>query len=187
MMEMLDYESKISGTLDNDKDKAYAYLNFSEGLANENMDPTPAAFKALHLFQDIKDNNGIAQTTILIANYLYEKGQNEHALNYLIIAKEKLKEIDNEKLASFVFNKLGFIYFNLKKYDKAIENYMACVELLEKLGDLNEIPKIYVAMGLIYQDLGQSDKANEMFGKAAEISMDAGNDAEAQKYISFIM
>ena len=187
MMEMLEFESKISGTLDNEKDKAYAYLNFSEGLANEKMDPTPAAFKALHMFQDIKDSNGIAQTSILIANYLHDKGQHEHALNYLLIAKERLEGAENEKLASFVFNKLGFIYFNLKKYDKAIENYMDCVELLEKLGDLNEIPKIYVAMGLIYQDLGQGEKANEMFGKAAEISMDAGNDAEAQKYISFIM
>lgn len=187
MKEMLDFENKISGTLDNDKDKGYAYLNFSESLANENLDPTPAAFKALHLFQEIGDNNGIAQTAILIANYLYDNGENDHALNYLIIAKEKLHGVDNEKLASFVFNKLGFIYFNLKEYTKAIENYLACVELLEKLGDLNEIPKIYVAMGLIYQDLGQNEKANEMFGKAAEISMDAGNNAEAQKYMSFIM
>ena len=143
MMEMLEFENKISGTLEDDKERAYAYLNFGEGLANEKMDPTPATFKALHIFREIKDYNGIAQTTILIANHLYDNGQNEHALNYLTIAKENLEKIDNEKLSSFVFNKLGFIYFNLKKYDKAIENYLACCELLEKLGDLNEIPKIY--------------------------------------------
>jgi tetratricopeptide (TPR) repeat protein len=108
-------------------------------------------------------------------------------LNYLKLAEETFPEDEKSKLHAYVLNKIGFVYFQLKKYDDAIVAFGNCIDLLESLGDLNEIPKIYCTLGLIYHDLKQSERANDMFQKAANIARMAGNEAEAQKYESLIL
>ncbi|MHA1793904.1 MAG: tetratricopeptide repeat protein [Promethearchaeota archaeon] len=184
---ILEFIEKIESTSLNKDDKAMAYLNLGEDLKSKGEDPTIPAFKALNLYLDDKNDEGVAQSCILLGMYLHSIEKNEHSLHYFLLAMEKMKGSQNQKLMAFILNKIGALYFFLKKYQESISYYKKCAELFEELGDLNEIHKIFGALGFIYQDLEESDIANEMFSKAAKIAYDAGDPDEAQKYTSFIL
>lgn len=189
--EILAFEKKIASSLVEDNDLAMAYVNFANELAKEKkMDPTGPAFIALHMFQSKNDSSGIVQACMVITNHLFNDGQYEHALNYLKLAEEQVAGDEKSPLLAYVLNKIGFVYFQLKKFDDAIVAFGNCVDMLENLGDsgsLNELPKIYCTLGFIYQELKQSERANEMFQKSVSVARMAGNEAEARKYESFIL
>lgn len=185
--EILEFEQKVASTLTDQHDIGMAYVNLGNELAGKGMDSTVPAFIALNIFKSINDANGIVQAAMIIANHLFLANLYDHALNYMKLSDNYLGEDSDSKLKAYILDKIGFIYFQQKQYPESIENYMKCAEMLETLGDLNEIPKIYSALGLIYQDLNQVEQANEMFMKAARIARDAGNDADAEKYESFVL
>jgi tetratricopeptide (TPR) repeat protein len=187
MQELLEFEQKVASTLTEPRDIGMAYVNLGNELAGKGMDSSVPAFKALHIFKGINDANGVVQATMIIANHLFHGNQHNHALNYLKLADSYLGEDGDAKLKAYILEKIGFIYLQQKQYPESIDHYMKCAEMLEALGDLNEIPKIYSALGLIYKDLNQDEQSNEMFQKASKIARDAGNVADAEKYESFIM
>jgi len=187
LQEILDFEEKVASTLADPRDIGMAYVNLGNELAGKGLDASVPAFLALHIFQSINDANGIVQAAMIIANHLFLSNQYTHALNYMKMADRYLGEDSDSKLKAYILEKIAFIYFQEKQYPDSIETYMKCAEMLETLGDLNEIPKIYSALGMIYQDLKKADQANEMFMKAATIARDAGNEADAEKYESFVL
>ncbi|MBD3186319.1 tetratricopeptide repeat protein [Candidatus Bathyarchaeota archaeon] len=188
MRKEIEFSQKVSSSLEDQGDKALAFLNFGEEMEGNRLDPAVPAFKALHLYQDMDDKNGIAQAAVLIARYLFSIDKFEHARRYMNVGLKALEGSEgNQKLKSYILGKLGAINFQLEQYEASINAYMECVELLEALGDLNEIPKIYAAMGFIYQDLDKNDEANQLFQKAADVAMLAGNENEANRYISLIL
>jgi len=186
LQEILEFEEKVASTLEDPRDIGMAYVNLGNELAGKGMDSSVPAFIALHVFQSINDANGIVQAAMIIANHLFLSNQYIHALNYLKMADSYLGEDSDSKLKAYILEKMAFIQFQQKQYPDSIDTYMKCAEMLETLGDLNEIPKIYSTLGLIYQDLKQADEANEMFMKAAKIAREAGNEADAAKYESFV-
>ena len=187
MMEFIQFEKKIDKTLKETKDKAMAYLNLGNDLLSKDMDPTIPAFKSLHYFQRENDSNGMIQASVLIANHLYKLEEYSHALTYLKTASNLLNDTVNESLKAFLYTKIGFLLFQNKKFDDAIEIFTKSVQLLEELQDFNEIIKIYGTLGFIYQDLGKNGMANEMFSQACNIAKKIGNKKEYEKYNSFIM
>jgi len=187
LQEILEFEQKVASTLDDPRDVGMAYVNLGNELAGKGMDSSVPAFIALNIFKSINDVNGIVQAAMIIANHLFLNSQYNHALNYLKMADSYLGEDSDSKLKAYILDKIGFIYFQQKQYPDSIEHYMKCAEMFETLGDVNEIPKIYSTLGLIYQDLNQGERANEMFMKASRIARDAGNVADAEKYESFVL
>ncbi len=184
--EILDYSRKIASQLVADEDVAMAYINLGNEMANKNLDPTAPAFIALHMFQAKKNPNGIIQAAMLIANHLFNESKYEHALNYLLLADKQFSPMDKSKMKAYVLNKIGFVHFHLKHYAESLNMFSACAVLFESLGDTNEVAKTYCSLGLIYQDLKQPEKANDLFQKAADISRMGGNEADARKYQSLI-
>ncbi|MHA1682778.1 MAG: hypothetical protein ACTSUE_17705 [Promethearchaeota archaeon] len=179
--------SKTISLLNDESQVALAWLNFGEEVESKNFDPSIPAFKALHIFQKIKDGNGIAKSAFLIARHLFAIEHFEHSLNYLDLGLKAITDSKDLKLKSYLLSRIGAVEFHLKNYQRSLKSYTGCVELLEELGELNEIPKIFGAMAFIYQDLGDGDQANQLFVKAAEYATKAGNDEEAERYTSFIM
>lgn len=186
MREIIEFEGKVKDL--DPRDKALAYLNLANELLAAGMDPAVPAFKALHLFHDIKDASGVVQASILLANHLYTAGQNVHALNHLLAARTFLEQhgLEEPRSKAYLLNKIGFLHFQLKEHAEAIDAFTSCVDKLEALGDHGEIMKIYGTLGFIFNDLDQGEKANEMFAAAARIARDTGNATEEAKYTSFI-
>jgi tetratricopeptide (TPR) repeat protein len=90
-------------------------------------------------------------------------------------------------MKAYLLNKIGLVHFHLKHYAESINLFSACAVLFESLGDTDEVAKTYCSLGLIYQDLKQPDKANDLFQKAALIARMGGNEADARKYESLIL
>ncbi len=182
--ESVEFEEKLSSLSENDK--GMALLNYGNQLLAQDVDPTVPAFRALHVFELTGNDDGYIQACILVANFLFNKDEFKHALNYLVLAERKFEHHENEKLKAYVLNKIGFMHFQLKQYPESIEKFTKCIELLEEMGDFNETSKIYGTLGLIYLDTGNRDRGNYMFAEAARIARMAGNQKEADKYTSFI-
>jgi tetratricopeptide (TPR) repeat protein len=185
--EILEYSKKVANQLVEQDDAAMAFVNLGNEIASRKLDPTAPAFIALHIFKSKKNPNGIVQAAMLIANHLFNESKYEHALNYLLLADKQFNPMDKSKMKAYVLNKIGLVHFHLKHYPESINTFSACAVLFESLGDTNEVAKVYCSLGLIYQDLKQPDKANEMFQKAADIARMGGNEADAFKYGSLIL
>ncbi len=185
--EILDFSKKVANQLIEPYDIAMAFINLGNEIASRKLDPTAPAFIALHIFQSKKNSNGIVQAAMIIANHLFNEEKYEHALNYLLLADKQFSLLDKSKMKAYVLNKIGFVHFQLKHYAESINLFSACAVLFDSLGDTNEVAKTYCSLGLIYQDLKQPDKANELFQKAADTARMGGNEAEARKYESLVI
>nr|MDO8085722.1 tetratricopeptide repeat protein [Candidatus Sigynarchaeum springense] len=186
--EILEYSKKIVTQLTDQNDLAMAYINLGNEIVSKGkLDPTVPAFIALHIFQAKKNPNGIVQAAMLIANQLFNEAKYDHALNYLLLADKQFNPMDKSKLKAYVLNKIGFVQFHLKHYAESLNAFSACAVLFDSLGDPNEVAKTYCSLGLIYQDLKQPDRANELFQKAADTARMGGNEADALKYESLII
>ncbi|MBN2149886.1 MAG: tetratricopeptide repeat protein [Candidatus Lokiarchaeota archaeon] len=164
-----------------------AHVNLGNEMVSRNLDPTAPAFIALHIFQAKKNPDGIVQAAMLIANHLFNESKYEHALNYLLLADKQFSPMDKSKKKAYVLNKIGFVHFHLKHYAESLNMFSACAVLFESLGDTNEVAKTYCSLGLIYQDLGEPDKANDLFQKAVDTARIGGNEVDALKYESLIL
>ncbi len=82
-------------------------------------------------------------------------------------AFQEIKNIDFNKIKNderpYVFNKVGFIYYKINEYNKALEFYFKALEYNPK------IPYIYNNIGAIYYALKKYKEAKKYYLKALSI------------------
>jgi tetratricopeptide (TPR) repeat protein len=106
------------------------------------------AIKLYPVFSSAYHNRGTA---------LYATAKLDAALGDL------LKAADLDPLRPETHNTLGDVYFDLKQYDRAVEQYKACINL----DPTNYVP--YYSIGLVLKTQGRAEEAKQWLRKAEQL------------------
>ena len=127
--------------------------------------------KALTVFRELGDIQGVAVSLNNIGVVYEATGQYNKALTYL---RESL-EIDNvPQVVSSTLNNIGEVYEDTGRYDKALAKFQAALNIDQMLHHPGEIRSDLIKIGAVYDALGRHNKALSNFQAALEISLNAG-------------
>lgn len=88
-------------------------------------------------------------------------GNNKKAFEYLMQAKKRTEEEENQKLLVQVYNGLGMHYYRDKKYGMAKDYLNKGLRIATKIGQLNQIRNIHLSMVDVYSQQQMYKKALE--------------------------
>lgn len=86
------------------------------------------------------------------------------------------KSTDKKEKAGF-YNNIGYLSYNLTKYDDAIDYYKKSLSIKEGLTNKSDIENTYNNMGLIYYEWADYENAIKYFQKALAINKELGNES----------
>lgn len=157
--------------------KAAAYLNIGI-LTKEKGDFTGSLdnlFKALKLFERIKDPFGISKSLGNIGIAYRNQGDYRSALKYYAQALEMDIANNNEKGIARGYSNIGLVYTNQGDHSNALSNFYNALKVAEKLKDSLMIGTIYGNIGLVYKEQKDLGKALENYKLALNIDRKIGN------------
>ena len=143
----------------NDFEKGISYLN-----------------RALDTYKSINDDQFQAKAHYEIARGYLEKGNHDKSLFHLDRCLKLNDPHENRGLTSKVHNYLGINYYQLKLYDKAIEEYIMAKQFAIGLKDYDKKSAIaYNNIGEVYVEKKDYKEAWSHFEKALGIKRKLGN------------
>ena len=105
----------------------------------------------------LKRLNDVESLYLLASNYENIKDENLAIKTYSKIIVE-----DNRERADILYNR-GALYKNIGKYDEAIIDFNNCLKCNEP------DPKAFIALGVIMDEIGEYEKAKELFKKGNKL------------------
>jgi signal transduction histidine kinase len=138
---------------------------------------------SLKLNEEMNDQERIAEAYLAIGGTYYEKGELENALQKYYSALKILTDTKNPNLAwrmpfvrmniGLVYEKQGDLFLSagdkpsaLRKYQVALDSYLAQQEVYATLKDKGSIAQRYLQLGNIYMKLNEPGVAREHLNKA---------------------
>jgi len=139
--------------------------------------------QSLKIFQDIKDNIGIANLYNNIGVIYYEQGDNAKALENDLLSL-KYAELAGDRLRILTaLNNVGSVYYiKPATRQKALEYYLKALPLCEELGNKNALGAIAVNIGSIYAAQNNPEKAMFYFNKS--LNAYGNSDGSQNAYLS---
>ena len=119
--------------------------------------------KCLSSAKIIKNNNLIARSYYNLGHHSHMARDFPTALNWFLLSLKIREKIDKNNLHELYIG-IGDVYFNLKKYSKALEYYTKVFKLGDKNFDANV--RSYISIGNIYLRQNDTSKAFEFYTKA---------------------
>lgn len=144
--------------------------NISETFKNYN--------KALEKFRNIKDDNGISETLIILGNLKIKLTNYNEALDNLKEALEVKKKLDQKIKIAEIREKLGDIQKGKNNFIESVKNYDKALEIYYDLNEYQLYGRCINNKGLIARYFGENETAYECFKKANKIFNEI-NDIEA--------
>ncbi|MEZ6184609.1 MAG: tetratricopeptide repeat protein [Planctomycetota bacterium] len=129
--------------------------------------------QAKALFDALGDRRGVAHASMNVANVLLRRGDHQQAIAEYRAGLERIRDHPKDR-AKHMFN-LGLALREAKEYESAITQLEEARQLGVQLRDDELISGVYNALGTIYDDMGQLDRALQQFRRAEE-HLDAGDD-----------
>ncbi|MEH1009350.1 tetratricopeptide repeat protein [Winogradskyella sp. ECml5-4] len=143
-------------------------------------DPNKAISSALAVYDNVSHSKKTRTNALMVVSTAYaSKRDYKRALDYIIIANEFSRQIDNKKLQIEILFRTGILYQQLKIYDKAIE-YMEdvekrCLNHSERDSVGGVLASSYLVKGFVYKDNLNCDIAIEFFDKGLKEYERLGN------------
>lgn len=178
-------------------DRVYSYIwNFLGVLAYYKSDFSNATMycqKSLDADKKLgRLNEDAASRYINIASILDEFGDYEQAIYHYKEALQYASLSDKYTLGT-AYNALGFAYFNLKKYDIALENYKKAMQLFNSK-DYNDkriislVSMLYLNTGELYAKQENYQEALNFFDKKLKLKKESARDTSSSyENIGFIL
>jgi len=145
--------------------------------------------QSLKMFEELKDDIGIANLLNNIAAIYVNQGDDTRGLEYGLRSL-KLSEKTGDKLRILsALNTIGSIYFNKKDTAdkaKALTYLISALPLCEAIGNKDALGIISENIGEIYSELGQYDKALPYLETSIQALGDAANSSVAYNSIGKI-
>ena len=139
-------------------------------------------FKALKIFENLKDKAAIAYSYRNIG-WIYDSQNNyNEALNYYTKALTINQNLNKQKELGHNYNDIGIIYTKLKKFDYATKNYLSALKIQERIGNKREMAAIYSNLSLVYDKMRKPGIAIQSLEKAIKISKEIGD----KEYLSVV-
>ena len=141
------------------------------GVAEYYMDHSAKAIDnyltALNLFIQVKDIEGQGRVLNNIGN-LYRNTDYDRSLEYFEQALTIAQKLGNNSLIATVYLNLGTVYYHKHSYYQALNYYNKSNDLFVQLKDQKNLVNCMENKGLIYFELKQTDKAEDLLLKANE-------------------
>lgn len=122
--------------------------------------------KSLEIFLKSENTYGVAMVKIQIARLYTHIGEWEKAEKYLNESKNVFESLNIEYHKANAFLFLGNIRRFQKKWKEARDLYTKALTLHKKMDSKREIGPLYGSMGIVYHNLGNSEKALDYLEKS---------------------
>jgi len=147
------------------------------------------AFKALSIFETLKESNSILKAKNIIGIIYFYYGDYKMALENFMKALDLLETIQNPLLKSSILNNVGEIHKVAGDYKKAIDCYTNSLEISMMHNLMMNNSVINANIGEIYYLQKDYMTANHFFNKAFDYSLktnDCISQGEAQRKLGII-
>lgn len=132
--------------------------------------------KALDIYLEIDDKNGIAISYNDIAIFCGRQIGLEKVLDYLFKAYEIHREFGNIIDQIRPLSNIGLTYYEVYlDLEKSNIYYQRAIEIAEKTGSYRNLMILYLNMSLNYSQMGNTDKALEYIEKSMHYSNEMGD------------
>ncbi len=106
---------------------------------------------------------------IELSNFNIKTNNYKFSLSFAQKAIDYAKKTKNKKAEARGFSLLGSLYFDLKKYDDAIESYYKSIAQYNTFSPTSQQAYAYYKLGLCFMEKGEYSKADTYFDKAKTI------------------
>ncbi len=117
---------------------------------------------------------GLLEALLAQSRQFRHRGRLDDAEKLLKIAEEQADKSGQQRMLARVWLNYGEYFFNVEKYDRALELYQRALTLAETLGENVEIAGALRSIGTVHEVRGDYDAALERYQKALPIAEAAG-------------
>lgn len=152
------------------------YLNMSNVYArlNQATKREESIFKALALFEELKNEMGLSFCYNSLGNIFYEQKDYVKAEQYYQKSLDiRIKRNDKRGMAT-TFNNLANIAMDTERFARALELQQASLKINEEQKQREEIGKNYVNLGKIYQRMNRFQDALDYFDRGENVFRELG-------------
>ena len=164
------------------KGKGYAlkYMGLADYSQSKLLEALGSWNESLQIFENLKDDIGIANLLSNISAVYSDQGNDEKALEFSLRSL-KLSEKAGDKLRILTaLNGVGGIYYNKKAtYDKALSYYLQALPIGEELGEKDAMGVIFANVADIYFYQGDLAKSLSYYQKSINAFGDLPNSSYA--------
>lgn len=136
--------------------------------------------KAIQIFEDLKLEGKMASSYNGLGNIFLYQGVYEKALENYLQSLQLLETSNSPKQKiGLVTSNIGIVYFELKKYDKAIEYHNRALKLAEETGDSSGVGSVFTNLGNVYKELGKYEESKAHYTRSATLFERLGEEFNA--------
>ncbi|MCF7858140.1 MAG: diguanylate cyclase [Candidatus Cloacimonetes bacterium] len=147
---------------------ALYYLASFENALARNVKAFEYALEALDLSKKSKNHPGLAKCHFIIAEIYFDLNDLKGAYENYLISLAEHENFDDKSSYALTNEKLGEIDLYNKNYNYAEDHFYTASENYEAINDLESLVRTYQALGRIYKESGEKEKALEYVEKYAE-------------------
>ncbi len=125
--------------------------NFEKSLENH--------FKALKIYEEGNDKQGIASSNINIGNIYYEQGNYKKELDNYLKAIKIYEEIGDKRAIGATFSNVGIAYIKLGNYEKSLYYLNQALNISKEIGYKDGIREAYNVLSELYEAKGDFKQA----------------------------
>jgi len=137
--------------------------------------------KAVALAQTLGDNYSAVNALVNLSGTYGNKGNSEKQFELLQQALPLAKKGEDIEQIASVYDDLGDYYFQQKKYQSSLENYLEGHKYVLQLGNKYHLCTSYSMLALVYYKLKQNDKALQYILKAEKLADEVGERANLKE------
>ena len=132
--------------------------------------------RALTLCQQEKDTSGIIDEHMMIGQSLYFKGLYNNAMKHYNVSYQlAVKTADSAQMASLLFE-IGWTQYSQTNLKLAQTSFLEALKIQEKIGvDEESINSLYNALGNIYFEFSDYDRALDYYNKSLALNKKSNN------------
>lgn len=135
----------------------------------------PNFINAIKLFEELKDENSVAQCYSQMGICYFLQYQYDNALLYYTKAIDIYLKTNNKKDLAGVLINQGIVYTYINRLTDAEKNYLKALEIYKETNNAAGLSPTYNSLGKIYYDKKDFKTAIEYYKKSEEYSLSINN------------
>jgi tetratricopeptide (TPR) repeat protein len=127
------------------------------------------AYRALHLSEKVKYENGVGQARYCLGNLELIRGNFDKAVAQFSMSAKIFQELNDSHRAPKSLSALAVVYIRQWKLSEALKNLFLSLNLEEKNKDINGAAGCLLNIGVVFFKMGDFEKAKYYFRQSLEI------------------
>jgi tetratricopeptide (TPR) repeat protein len=160
---------------ENSADTLLGHLHYKLGQTNYGLEDYVKSLehfnKALHRFQEQRNLYWVGTTYIQLGNVFERQNRLDEAERMYVLTQKIGKDLHNDKLIAYSYNSLSIIYDKRGQSQKALDLSITGLKYLKSAEMSDDYLSGLVNIGIHYKNLGQFDKAIQMYEEALSLEI----------------